>query len=63
MLTIKEEEVDLSVYLDFGDAHQQIRRFIEKVYMTKRIHSSLGYLTSLQYEYAGWRSQLSEASP
>jgi putative transposase len=63
MRTIKEEEVDLSEYLDFGDAHQQIGRFIEDVYMTKRIHSSLGYLTPVEYEYAWWQSQLVEVSP
>ena len=63
MRTIKEEEVDLSDYLDFGDARQQIGRFIEDVYMTKRIHSSLGYLTPVEYEYAWWQSQLLEASP
>ena len=63
MRTIKEEEVDLSEYLDFGDAHQQIGNFIEDVYNTKRIHSSLGYLTPVEYEYAWWQSQLLEASP
>jgi transposase InsO family protein len=63
MRTIKDEEVNLSEYLDFGDAHQQIGRFIEDVYMTKRIHSSLGYLTPVEYEYAWWQSQLLEASP
>jgi transposase InsO family protein len=63
MRTIKEEEVDLSEYLDFGDAHQQIGYFIEDVYNTKRIHSSLGYLTPVEYEYAWWQSQLLEASP
>jgi putative transposase len=63
MRTIKEEEVDLSEYLNFGDAQQQIRRFIEDVYMTKRIHSSLGYLTPVEYEYAWRQSQLLEASP
>jgi transposase InsO family protein len=63
MRTIKEEEVDLSEYLDFGDAHLQIGGFIEDVYMTKRIHSSLGYLTPVEYEYAWWQSQLLEASP
>ena len=63
MRTIKEEEVDLSEYLDFGDAHQQIGRFIEDVYNTKRIHSSLGYLTPVEHEYAWWQSQLLEASP
>jgi transposase InsO family protein len=63
MRTIKEEEVDLSEYLDFWDAHQQIGIFIEDVYNTKRIHSSLGYLTPVEYEYTWWQSQLLEASP
>jgi putative transposase len=63
MRTIKEEEVDLSEYLDFGDAHQQIGYFIEDVYNTKRIHSSLGYLTPVEYEYAWWQSHVMEASP
>ena len=63
MRTLKEEEVYLSEYLNFGDALQQIRRFIEDVYNTKRIHSSLGYLTPAEFEYAWWQSQLTEASP
>jgi len=50
--TIKEEEVDLSEYLDFADAARQIGHFIEDVYMTKRIHSSLGYLTPAEFELA-----------
>lgn len=52
MRTIKEEEVDLSDYRDFADAEHQIRRFLEDVYMTKRIHSSLGYLTPAEFEAA-----------
>ncbi len=54
MRTIKEEEVDLSDYHDFADAHRQIGRFVEDVYMTKRIHSALGYLTPVEFE-AAWR--------
>jgi len=50
--TIKEEEVDLSEYLDFADAARQIGHFIEDIYMTKRIHSSLGYLTPVEFELA-----------
>jgi transposase InsO family protein len=50
--TIKEEEVDLSEYLDFADAAHQIGYFIEDVYMTKRIHSALGYLTPAEFELA-----------
>ncbi len=48
--TIKEEEVDLSDYLDFADAYHQIGRFLEDVYTRKRIHSSLGYLTPVEFE-------------
>ena len=55
MRTIKEEEVDLSEYRDFVDARDQIGHFIEDVYMTKRIHSSLGYLTPAEFE-ASWLS-------
>ncbi len=54
MRTIKEEEVDLSEYLDLDDARRQIGCFIEDVYMTKRIHSALGYLTPAEFE-AAWR--------
>ena len=50
--TIKEEEVYLSEYLDFADAARQIGHFIEDVYMTKRIHSALGYLTPAEFELA-----------
>jgi transposase InsO family protein len=55
MRTIKEEEVDLSEYNDFSDAHYQLGAFIQDVYMTKRIHSSLGYLTPVEFESSYWR--------
>jgi len=48
--TIKEEEIELSEYEDFEDAHVQIGHFIEQVYMHKRIHSALGYLTPAEFE-------------
>ena len=49
MRTIKEE-VDLAEYENYGDAHRQIGRFLDEVYMHKRIHSSLGYLTPAEFE-------------
>jgi transposase InsO family protein len=52
MRTIKEEEVDLSDYRDFAEAQKQIGQFIEDVYNHKRIHSSLGYLTPVEFERA-----------
>lgn len=51
MRTLKEEEIDLSDYDDFADAHRRIGQFIEDVYITKRIHSSLAYLTPQEFEY------------
>lgn len=59
--TIKEEEVDLSEYLDFADAARQIGHFIEDVYLTKRIHSSLGYLTPAEFERAYRLAQTQDA--
>jgi putative transposase len=60
MRTIKEEEVDLSDYRDFADTQQQIGRFIQDVYNTKRIHSSLGYLTPVEFE-ARWQASVADA--
>ena len=57
--TIKEEEVDLSEYHDYADAYDQIGRFIDDVYHTKRIHSALGYLTPAEFE-AAWRQAHAE---
>ena len=50
MRTIKEEEVELSEYNDLDDARDQIGQFLEDVYMTKRIHSALGYVTPAEFE-------------
>jgi len=54
--TIKEEEVYLTEYRDYEDARAQIGHFIDDVYLTKRIHSSLGYLTPAEYE-AQWQTK------
>jgi transposase InsO family protein len=48
--TIREEEIDLSEYRDFAEAHGQLGRFPDDVYNRKRIHSAPGYLTPLELE-------------
>jgi putative transposase len=60
MRTIKEEEVSLSEYRDFDEAREQIGRFTDDVYLNKRIHSSLGYLTPAEFEQQ-WRQNQSQA--
>lgn len=58
--TIKEEEIDLTEYQDYRDAYRQVGRFLEDVYMHKRIHSSLDYLTPAEFETV-WLKQRSVA--
>jgi len=48
--TLKDEEVYLNDYEDYDDAYQHIGRFLDEVYMTKRVHSALGYLTPAEFE-------------
>ena len=48
--TLKVEQVYLSEYDNFDDAHRQIGHFIEDVYNEKRLHSSLGYVPPVEFE-------------
>lgn len=48
--TLKWEEVYRSEYRDLADAKASIGQFIERVYNDKRLHSSLGYLSPVQFE-------------
>jgi len=57
MRTIKEEWIDLSDYQNYAEALSNIRYFLEQVYMYKRIHSALGYLTPVEFE-AHWEQFL-----
>ena len=63
MRTFKEGEVDLSDYNNFADAYRQIGRFLEDVYMTKRIHSAVVYLTPIEFETAWRMAQLEQTTP
>ena len=48
--TLKDEEVYLSDYEDFSDAQNRSGKFLDDVYNSKRIHSSLGYRTPAEFE-------------
>lgn len=50
--TFKEEHIDYTEYNNFQDAVEQIKHWLEIEYMTERIHSSLCYLTPLEFEMA-----------
>jgi transposase InsO family protein len=48
--TLKKEEVNLSEYDDITEALERIGHFIEDVYNRKPLHSSIGYLSPVEFE-------------
>jgi putative transposase len=50
MRTLKEEEVYLHEYQDYQDARTRMARFLDEVYMHKRLHSALGYVPPSEFE-------------
>jgi putative transposase len=50
--TFKEEHINYSKYESFKDAVEHITYWLEREYMTERIHSSLAYVTPLEFELA-----------
>jgi transposase InsO family protein len=55
MHTLKDEEVYLHEYLNFDDAYRHIAHFLDHIYMSKRVHSALGYLPPAEFE-AAWHT-------
>ncbi len=51
--TLKREEVYLKDYRTFEEARTNLAHFIDDVYNTKRLHSSLGYRPPVEFE-AAW---------
>lgn len=54
--TLKREEVYLNQYQTFAEAQANIAQFIEDVYNTKRLHSSLGYVPPVEFEEAHFQN-------
>jgi transposase InsO family protein len=50
MKTLKSEEVYMNEYRTFDEAYANIKQFIEKVYNSKRLHSSIGYVPPNEFE-------------
>jgi putative transposase len=50
--TLKQEEVYLKQYQTFEEASANMGQFIDDVYNTKRLHSSLGYVPPCEFETA-----------
>ena len=50
MKTLKAEEVYMNEYETIFDVHKNIKKFIEKVYNKKRLHSSLDYQSPDKFE-------------
>lgn len=48
--TLKQEEVYLKDYHSFEDAEANLDVFLEQVYNSKRLYSSLGYLPPAEFE-------------
>ncbi len=50
--TLKQEEMYLKQYQTFEEASANSGQFIDDVYNTKRLHSSLGYVPPIEFEAA-----------
>ena len=61
MKTLKYEEVHRNEYRDLNEAQSTIRIFLEKIYNQKRLHSTIGYMPTAEFE-ANLLTQQKEAA-
>ena len=60
--TLKTELIKGRSYTDQNEARQEIFKYTELYYNTKRLHSSLGYMSPCDYEFASSQKSLTFCS-
>ncbi len=63
MKTLKVEEVHMNDYETMTDVIERVPYFIEELYNKKRLHSSLGYLTPVEFEASYWKTKNNDCNP